>query len=88
MYNEEIKQGWEGCNAAIDVLKETIKIGDVFLLRGLKTKRAGDTGVMTPKKWRVIGIHPKFAICEKVRDGYKTVECFLYQDIIGKRVYV
>lgn len=80
------KEGWEGCNTAINILKKSIKIGDVFLLKGLKTKRSGDTGVMAPKKWRVIGLYPKFAVCEKVRNGYKTRECFLYQDMIGKRV--
>ena len=85
MYNKMNKSEWYGYNVAIDILKESIKIGDVFLLKGLKTKRTGDTGVMTPKKWRVIGIYPKFAVCEKVRDGYKTRECFLYQDMIGKR---
>ena len=80
------KEGREGCNTAINNLKETIKIGDIFRLFGVKAKRTGDSGVRTPKKWKVIGIYPHFAMCEKVSNGYKVVECFLYQDMIGRKV--
>ena len=85
MYNEAIKTEWEGCNTAIDNLKEKIKIGDIFWLFGVKAKRTGDIGVRTPKRWRVIGVYPHFAMCEKINDGYRVVECFLYQDLIGRR---